>query len=83
MSALGLMGGVRCGLGHGMRLDHGYRVNIIVANAVLLKIKSIERILPLHEAQLLTCLRFSDCRVGLLLNFNAAALGDGTRRRVR
>jgi GxxExxY protein len=67
----------------GIRLDCGFRVDIIVANEVLLEIKSVERILPLHEAQLLTYLRFSSCRVGLLFNFNTVSLRDGIRRRVR
>jgi GxxExxY protein len=46
----------------------------------LLELKSVERILPLYEAQLLTYLRLSACRVGLLINFNAVSLTDGIRR---
>jgi len=61
-------------------LDCGYRADIIVNNEVILELKSVERILPLHEAQLLTYLRLSPCRVGLLLNFNTVALKDGIRR---
>ncbi|MBS0644055.1 MAG: GxxExxY protein [Proteobacteria bacterium] len=66
----------------GVRLDCGYRADIIVGNDVLLEIKALEAILPVHEAQLLTYLRFSTCRVGLLLNFNVIALKQGIRRRV-
>lgn len=66
----------------GTRLDCGYRVDLIVAHQVVLELKSIERILPLHEAQLLTYLRLSGCLVGLLLNFNTVSLKSGIRRRV-
>jgi GxxExxY protein len=63
-----------------VRLDCGYRADIIVNKLVLLELKSIEHILPLHEAQLLTYLRLSGCRVGLLFNFNTTSLKDGIRR---
>jgi GxxExxY protein len=66
----------------GMHLDCGYRADIIVNNEVILEVKSVEHVLPLHEAQLLTYLRLSPCRVGLLLNFNTLSLKDGIRRRV-
>jgi len=49
---------------------------------VILELKSVEHISPLHEAQLLTYLRLSGCRVGLLLNFNAVAPREGIRRRI-
>jgi GxxExxY protein len=66
----------------GVQLDRGYRADIIVDNAVILELKSVEHILPLHEAQLLTYLRLSRCRIGLLLNFNTRSLKDGIRRRI-
>ena len=66
----------------GVRLDCGYRADIVVGNEVILELKSVEQILPLHEAQLLTYLRLSRYRVGLLLNFNTRSLKDGIRRRV-
>jgi GxxExxY protein len=66
----------------GALLDCGYRADIIVNNEVILELKSVEHILPLHEAQLLTYLRLSRCRIGLLLNFNTLSLKDGIRRRV-
>jgi len=65
----------------GISLDCCYRADVIVNREVLVEIKSIEHMLPLHEAQLLTCLRLSSCRVGLLLNFNTVALKDGIKRR--
>ena len=66
----------------GALLDCGYRADVIVDNEVILELKSVERILPLHEAQLLTYLRLSRCRIGLLLSFNTVSLKDGIRRRV-
>jgi GxxExxY protein len=66
----------------GTVLDCGYRADIIVENNVILELKSVEHILPLHEAQLLTYLRLSRCHIGLLLNFNTLSLKDGIRRRV-
>src|SRR6185437_16406623 len=66
----------------GLMLDCGYRADIIVSRDVVLELKSVDRILPLHEAQLLTYLRLSQCHVGLLLNFNTLSLKDGIRRRV-
>lgn len=66
----------------GTFLDCGYRADIIVSNEVILELKSIPQILPLHDAQLLTYLRLSGCRIGLLLNFNTLSLKDGIRRRV-
>jgi len=64
----------------GIRLECGYRADIIVNSEVVLEIKSIEHILPLHEAQLLTYLRLSPCRIGLLLNFNTTSLKQGIKR---
>jgi GxxExxY protein len=66
-----------------VRLEYGYRADIIVRDEVLLEVKSVEHILPLHEAQLQTYLRLSNCLVGLLLNFNTVSLKQGIRRRVR
>jgi GxxExxY protein len=66
----------------GVLLDCGYRADLIVDHEVILELKSVEHILPLHEAQLLTYLRLSRCRIGLLLNFNTLSLKDGIRRRV-
>ena len=66
----------------GIHLDCGYRADLIVDDQVILELKSIEHILPVHEAQLLTYLRLSGCHIGLLFNFNTLSLKDGIRRRV-
>lgn len=66
----------------GIELDTGYQADIIVREEVILELKSVEQIHPLHEAQLLTYLRVSPYRVGLLINFNTVSLTDGIRRRV-
>jgi GxxExxY protein len=60
----------------------GFRSDIVVDHAVILEIKAMAAILPVHEAQLLTYLRMSGIRVGLILNFNAGRLIDGLRRMV-
>jgi GxxExxY protein len=66
----------------GIRLECGYRLDILVAGCVVVEVKSIEAIAPLHEAQLLTYLRLGGWTVGLLMNFNVVVLKDGIRRRV-
>jgi GxxExxY protein len=66
----------------GIEIESGFRADIVVANAVILELKSVEHLHPLHDAQLLTYLRLSSCRVGLLINFNTVVLSDGIRRRV-
>ena len=63
-------------------LEGVYRADLIVRGEVLLELKNIDRILPVHEAQLSTDLRLRSCKVGLLLNFNTASLKDGIRRKV-
>jgi GxxExxY protein len=64
-------------------LETGYIADIIVDNQVILELKAVEHILPIHEVQLLTYLRITECRIGLLINFNTVSLTDGIRRRVR
>lgn len=66
----------------GIKLDCGYRIDMIVGNRVVIELKSVQDVLPVHEAQLLTYLRLTGLRVGLLINFNVPALRDGIRRRV-
>ena len=61
-------------------LDCGYIADIIVDGQVILELKAVERTQPLHEAKLLTYLRLSPCRVGLLINFNVPLLKDGIKR---
>jgi GxxExxY protein len=63
-------------------VDCAYRIDMIVDDVVLLEIKSVESILPIHEAQMLTYLKLSGIRVGLLMNFNVEVLKEGIRRRI-
>ena len=63
-----------------VRLDCGYRMDIVVENRVIVELKTVERLLPIHEAQMLTYLKLSGIRIGLLLNFNTPVLKDGIRR---
>jgi GxxExxY protein len=64
----------------GIQLDAGYRIDLLVENAVIVELKAIERLLPVHEAQLLSYLRMSDLRLGLVINVNVSLLRDGIRR---
>lgn len=63
-----------------VRLDCGYRMDVVIEDELIIEIKAIERILPIHEAQMLTYLRLSGLRAGLLMNFNSVRLKDGLRR---
>ncbi len=65
-----------------MRLDCGYRMDILVDNTLIVEIKAVERLMPIHDAQILTYLRLSGCKIGLLMNFNSVMLKDGLRRLV-
>jgi len=65
-----------------MKLDCGYRVDVLVEDLVLVELKAIHALAPVHEAQLLTYLRLGGWKVGLLINFNVAVLKDGICRRV-
>jgi GxxExxY protein len=66
----------------GLKLDCGYRLDVVVEDAVIVELKSIEQISPIHQAQLLTYLRLAGKKVGLLINFNVAVLKNGIVRRV-
>ena len=63
-----------------IRLDCSYRMDVVISGEIVIEIKSLERLLPIHDAQLLTYLRLSGLRVGLLMNFNSVLLKDGLRR---
>lgn len=67
----------------GMKLSAGYRMDIVVDGLIILELKSIEKVLPIHEAQLLTYLRLSKIWLGLLINFNVPVLKEGLHRRVQ
>jgi GxxExxY protein len=66
----------------GIKLDCGYRADIIVDSRILVEIKAIDSLLPVHDAQLLTYLKLGDWKIGLLINFNVELLKHGLRRRV-
>ena len=64
----------------GVRLDCGYRVDILVEDKLIIELKSVERIKAIHEAQLLTYMRLTGTKIGLLINFNVTKLKDGIKR---
>ena len=66
----------------GIRLDSGYRMDLLVEDAVVVEAKSVESLAKIHEAQLITYLRLGGWKVGLLINFNVDVLKHGIRRRV-
>jgi GxxExxY protein len=63
-------------------LDAGYRTDMLVGGLVIVELKCVERFLPVHEAQLISYLRLSGCRLGLLLNFNTKRLVEGGIKRL-
>lgn len=63
-----------------VRLDVGYRIDIIVENKLILEIKSVEALNDVHFAQLLTYLKLTDCKLGLLINFNVTLIKNGIKR---
>lgn len=64
----------------GIQLEAGYRVDLIVERLVIVELKSVEKLIPLYEAQLLSYLKLSNLQVGLLINFNVPRLKDGLKR---
>ena len=64
----------------GMRIETGFRADLIVADLVIVEIKSVESVAPVHKKQLLTHLRLAGKRLGLLINFNVALVKDGITR---
>ncbi|MDT3696027.1 MAG: GxxExxY protein [Ignavibacterium sp.] len=65
-----------------IKLDAGYRIDILVENLVIVELKSIDALAPIHTAQVLTYLKFSEKKIGLLINFNVTRLKDGIKRYV-
>jgi GxxExxY protein len=63
-----------------VKLDCGYRLDLLVEEAVIVEVKAVDRLMPIHQAQLLSYLRLAGFKVGLLLNFNVKVLKDGIRR---
>ena len=64
----------------GIRIDCGYRLDILVENDLVIELKSVEEIKGIHEAQLLTYMKLSGAKTGLLMNFNVTKLKDGIKR---
>jgi GxxExxY protein len=65
-----------------IKLDCGYKIDLLVAGTLVVELKSVESLHPIHDAQLLTYLRLGHWNIGLLINFNVPVLKDGIRRRV-
>jgi GxxExxY protein len=63
-----------------VKLDCGYRLDLVVEDEIIVEVKAIEKLLPIHEAQLLSYLRLTKKRVGLLMNFHVPVLKDGLKR---
>jgi GxxExxY protein len=63
-----------------VKLDCAYRLDLLVEKTVIVEVKAVDRLAPIHQAQLLSYLRLSGCKVGLLINFNVKILKDGLRR---
>jgi len=65
-----------------LELDAGYRLDLVVENCIIVELKAVEKILPIHQAQLLTYLKLSDKSLGLLINFNSVHLRNGIKKMV-
>lgn len=63
-----------------VKIDCGYRLDMLVSDAVIVEIKSVENLAPIHEAQLLSYLKLAGCKIGLLINFNVKMLKQGLKR---
>ena len=66
----------------GIKLDCGYRIDILIDDSVIVELKSVDKILPIHQAQLLTYMKLAGISIGLLINFNVKYLKDGIKRMV-
>lgn len=64
----------------GLRLDCGYRVDLLIEKQLIIELKTVEKLLPIHEAQILTYMKLANISIGLLINFNAVLLKDGIKR---
>lgn len=65
-----------------VKLDAGYRIDLLVENQIIVEIKSIDNLAPVHQAQILTYMRLSQISLGYLLNFNVARMKDGIKRMI-
>jgi GxxExxY protein len=65
-----------------VKLEEGYRIDLLVEGKIVVELKAIEKLAPIHDATLFTYLRLAECRIGLIINFNVPVLTDGIRRLV-
>jgi GxxExxY protein len=66
----------------GQQMDAGYRIDMLIEDCIIIENKTVDRLLPIHEAQLLTYLKLRDCRLGFLLNWNVTLMKHGIKRMV-
>ena len=66
-----------------VRIEAGLRLDLLVEKSVILELKAVDKLLPIHQSQLLTYLKLADLRLGLLINFNVAMFKQGVRRIIR
>jgi GxxExxY protein len=66
----------------GIKLDCGYRIDLFVDNSLIVELKSVDKLLPIHQAQILTYMKLSEIKVGLLMNFNVEYIKKGIKRMV-
>ena len=66
----------------GIKLDCGYRVDLFVDNKIIVELKSVDKVLAIHQAQLLTDMKLAEIKIGLLMNFNVRFMKDGIKRMV-
>jgi GxxExxY protein len=64
----------------GLKIDAGYRIDLLVEDCLIVELKAVEKLLPIHDAQILSYLKLSDKRLGLIINFNVVHLKDGIKR---
>ncbi len=64
----------------GLHLDCGYRIDVLVEKKIILELKSVDSLLAIHDAQLMTYLKLSGCKLGMLMNFNVVLMKDGMKR---
>jgi GxxExxY protein len=66
----------------GIKLDCGYRIDVFIEDRIIVELKSVDKVLPIHQAQLLTYMKLAGISIGLLINFNVKYLKDGIKRMV-
>ena len=63
-----------------VKLDCGYRIDLLIEDSLIVELKSVEKLLPIHKAQILTYMKLANIKIGLLINFNVKILKDGIKR---